>query len=56
MKVEWSRSVWIDLEEEAEPLLKAAVSRFCRLLGQEAMYYEVRDSMVQYIHRRPSKR
>jgi hypothetical protein len=41
--------VWIVLEESAISTLKNMVARFGSLLGQEAMYFEVIESSVEFI-------
>jgi hypothetical protein len=41
--------VWVAYEEEDKPVLREVVSRFCSLLGQEAMYLEFTDSVIELI-------
>ena len=48
-KVERSLHIWVVLEEEALPTLKQLVGRFGAMLGQESMYFEVAESLVEYL-------
>jgi hypothetical protein len=48
-KVERSLHVWVVLDEEAIPTLRQMVAKFGRALGQEFMYFEVGDSVVEFI-------
>jgi hypothetical protein len=41
--------VWVAYEESDEPALRELVARFCALLGQEAMYLELTDSVIELI-------
>lgn len=45
--------VWVAVEEAELPRLRDMVSGFGALLGQEAMYFEVSQSMVELIPSRP---
>jgi hypothetical protein len=48
-KVERLLHVWVVLEEADIPTLKQMVGRFGTLLGQEFMYFEVSDAVVEFI-------
>src|SRR5262249_33201266 len=48
-RVERLLHVWVVLEEQAIPTLKQMVARFAAILGQEAMYFEVGESVVEFI-------
>ncbi len=41
--------VWIAYEDQGKPALRELVGRFCSLLGQEAMYPEFADSLIEFI-------
>ena len=41
--------VWVAYEETDEGALRELVARFCALLGQEAMYLEFTDSVIELI-------
>jgi hypothetical protein len=41
--------VWIAYEEGDQPALRELVGRFCSLLGQEMMYLEFADSLIEFI-------
>jgi hypothetical protein len=48
-QVERLLHVWVVAEEADLPLLKRLVGKFGALLGQEAMYFEVGESLVEFI-------
>jgi hypothetical protein len=48
-KVERLLHVWVVVEEEAVFALKQMVGRFGATLGQEFMYFEVGESLVEFI-------
>jgi hypothetical protein len=48
-RVERLLHVWVVLEEEAIASLKQMVARFGATLGQEFMYFEVGESVVEFI-------
>lgn len=48
-KIEWMRKLCIVFESEDESEIKAVISKYCAIFGQECMYYEVGDSMVEFI-------
>lgn len=48
-QVERLLHVWFVAEEADIPLLKRLVGKFGALLGQEAMYFEVGESLVEFI-------
>lgn len=48
-KVERLLHVWVVVEEEAVSTLKQMVGRFGATLGQEFMYFEVGESLVEFI-------
>jgi hypothetical protein len=41
--------VWVAYEEPDKPALRELVGRFCSLLGQETMYVEFTDSVIELI-------
>ena len=41
--------VWIAYKDEDKPALRELVGRFCALLGQETMYLEFADSLIEFI-------
>jgi hypothetical protein len=41
--------VWVACEEADKPALRELVARFCADLGQEAMYLEFTDSVIEFI-------
>ncbi len=41
--------VWIVYEDGDKPALPELVGRFCSLPGQEAMYLEFADSLIEFI-------
>src|SRR5438876_2426921 len=41
--------VWVDYEEADKPRLRELVAGFCALLGQEAMYLEFTDSIIEFV-------
>lgn len=41
--------VWVAYEEADKQELRELVARFCTLLGQEAMYLEFTDSVIELI-------
>lgn len=41
--------VWVAYEEVDKPALRELVARFCSLLGQEMMYLEFADSIIEFI-------
>jgi hypothetical protein len=41
--------VWVAYEEGDEPALRELVARFCSTLGQESMYLEFTDSVIEFI-------
>lgn len=57
-KVERLLHVWVVVEEEAVSTLKQMVGRFGTALEQEFMYFEVGESLVEFIppHREEEKR
>lgn len=48
-KVERLLHVWVVIEEEAVPTLKEMVGRIGATLRQEFMYFEVGESLVEFI-------
>src|SRR5262245_11300850 len=48
-QVDITQEVWIAIEEAEEPALKALVSRFAALLGQETIYLERTGGIVEFI-------
>src|SRR5262245_43642526 len=48
-KVERLLHVWVVVEEEAVPALKRMVAKFGATLDQEFMYFEVGESVVEFI-------
>ena len=48
-QVEHLLHVWVVAEEADIPSLKRLVGKFGALLGQEAMYFEVGESLVEFI-------
>ncbi len=48
-QVERLLHVWVVLEEAEIPLLKRMVGKFGALLGQEFMYFEVGESVIEFI-------
>jgi hypothetical protein len=48
-KVERLLHIWVVLEEAEIPTLKQMVGKFGTLLGQEFMYFEVSDAVVEFI-------
>src|SRR5260370_2397789 len=48
-QVERLLHVWVVAEEADIPALKRMVGKFGALLGQEAMYFEVGESFVEFI-------
>jgi hypothetical protein len=47
-QVEDSHEVWVVVEEDNLPMLRQPVSRWCALLGQEVMYFEVSAATVEF--------
>jgi hypothetical protein len=41
--------VWVVVEDEDRPALRELVARFCSILGQETMYLEFTESVIEYI-------
>jgi hypothetical protein len=41
--------VWVAYEEADKPSLRELVARFCSVLGQETMYLEFTDSVIELI-------
>jgi hypothetical protein len=41
--------VWVAYEEPDKPALRELVGHFCSLLGQETMYLESTDSVIEFI-------
>jgi hypothetical protein len=41
--------VWVAYEDAAKPALRELVATFCTMLGQEAMYLEFTDSVIELI-------
>jgi len=48
-KVEHCLEVWVAVEEEDVPALKAMVARFAAMLGQEMIYLERTGGSVEFI-------
>ncbi len=48
-RVERLLQVWVVLEETAIPSLKQMVARLGAKLGQEFMYFEIGESLVEFI-------
>jgi hypothetical protein len=48
-KVERLLHVWVVLEEAVIPTLRQMVARFAATLGQEAMYFEIGNSLVEFL-------
>jgi hypothetical protein len=48
-QVERLLHVWVVVEEANIPVLRRLVGKFGALLGQEAMYFEVGESLVEFI-------
>lgn len=48
-KVERLLHVWVVVQEDAVSTLKQMVGRFGAMLGQEYMYFEVGESLVEFI-------
>src|SRR5438132_8566267 len=48
-KVERLLHIWVILEEADIPTLKEMVAKFGASLGQEFMYFEVGDAVVEFI-------
>jgi hypothetical protein len=48
-KVERLLHIWVVLEEAELPTLKQMVAKFGASLGQEFMYFEVSDAVVEFI-------
>jgi hypothetical protein len=51
-RVERLLHVWVIVEEDELPRLKGLIAQFGSMLGQESMYFEVSDAVVEFI--RPS--
>jgi hypothetical protein len=41
--------VWVVYEDADKPALRELVARFCSMLGQEVMYLEFTDSVIELI-------
>ena len=41
--------VWVAYEDAAKPALRDLMARFCTMLGQESMYLEFTDSVIELI-------
>lgn len=41
--------VWVAYEEADQPALRELVARFCSILGQETMYLEFTDSVIEFV-------
>jgi hypothetical protein len=41
--------VWVACEEGDKPVLRELVARFCSILGQETMYLEFTESVIEFI-------
>ncbi len=48
-QVDITQEAWIAIDESEEPGLRALVSRFAALLGQETMYLERTGGTVEFI-------
>jgi hypothetical protein len=48
-QTEMLEQVWVAYDEADKPALRELVGRFCTLLGQEAMYLEFTDSVIEFI-------
>jgi hypothetical protein len=48
-KVERLLHIWVVVEEAAVSTLKEMVGRFGAILGQELMYFEVAESLVEFV-------
>jgi hypothetical protein len=48
-RVERLLQVWVVVAEAEVPLLRRMVAKFGALLGQELMYFEVADSVIEFI-------
>ncbi len=44
-----SLTIWIVLTEEKVDILKELVKKFCKILMQEAIYFEIMDCDVEFI-------
>lgn len=55
-QVEELQQVWIVAEEQDLPPLKAIVRKYGDLLGQEAMYFEQTEAVVEFLLPHPGKK
>ncbi len=48
-QVDDSHEVWVAVAESDLPTLRQQASRWCGLLGQEVLYFEVTDATIEFI-------
>ena len=54
-QVEDLQQVWVVAEDESLPALRAIVRKYGEVLGQEAMYFERSDAVVEFLPPRSEK-
>jgi hypothetical protein len=42
--------VWVAYNDDDQPALRELVAKFCSMLGQESMYLEFTESVIELIH------